>query len=199
MSGAHAQGGGGSHHATPPCSRVRSTLLAGSLKALRERGHGDRYKTFVDVKYQDLLFMTGAPTWFSLQVAQAHYAACDALDLPTEEMLRIGAAVAPVHTSGVDVVLRAARAGGVTPWTILQNVSRYWARMYDGSAILVAEKGPKDAQITVVGQPLARSRYWRVGLRGIMLALSGSLSQKAYVRELPGNARDAVAYSLAWV
>ena len=132
-------------------------------------------------------------------MAEAHYTACDGLRLSTDEMLQIGAAVAPVHASGVSVVLRAARAGGATPWTVLHNGARYWARMYDGSAITVTEKGPKDALIAITAQPLAASRYWRTGLRGILLALGNGLSQKAHVREMPAQGGDEVTYSLAWV
>jgi hypothetical protein len=71
--------------------------------------------------------------------------------------------------------------------------------MYDGSLVSVRELGPKDAQILVADQPLARSRYWRVGLRGILHALATSLSTKAYAQEVPGAGRDQVRYSIAWV
>jgi hypothetical protein len=189
---------GDSPRAVPACVRVRSTLLVGSLRALRERGHAERYKANVGAPFYERLLATGAPTWFEIAIAETHYAACDALALPSDEILQIGAAVAPVQVSGIDVVLRAARAGGVTPWTALHNIGRYWARMYDGSGAVVIEKGPKDAHIEIFRQPLARSPYWRTGLRGIIKAVTGALAQKAYVRDLPSQGRDGVSYLVAW-
>jgi len=181
------------------CVRVRSTLLVSSLKALRVHGYAERYREKVGDAFYERILTTGAPTWFEMATAETHYAACDALALSLDEILQIGATVAPVQTSGVDVVLRAARAGGATPWTVLNNAGRYWGRMYDGSGVIVTEKGPKDAHVEILRQPLARSPYWRTGLRGIMQSLTGALSEKAYVRDLPGRGRDRVTYSVAWV
>lgn len=183
----------------PPCGRVRSTLLLGSLKALRDRGHGEHYRANAGADLHERILTTGAPTWFDIGIAEAHYAACDALGLPDDEVLRIGAAVAPIQTSGIDVVFRAARIGGATPWTVLNNVGRYWGRMYEGSGVVVTEVGPKDAQVEIFSQPLARSPYWCTGLRGIIQALGAALAEKAYARELASRGRDRVSYSLAWV
>jgi hypothetical protein len=182
-----------------PCSRVRSTLLVGSLKALRDHGHGERYASIVGPAFYERILTMGAPTWLELAAAQTHYHACDALHLSMDEILRIGAAVAPVAVSGIAVMIRAAKAGGVTPWTVLRNADRYWARMYDGSAAIVTEAGPKDARIEIVAQPLARSTYWRTGCRGVIKTAAGAFAEKAYAREVPSRADDRVVYSLSWV
>ncbi len=184
----------------PPLRGVRSTLLAGSLHALRARGHGTAYLAHAPADIVDRLTVTGAPVWLPVEVAEAHYGACDALGLGSDEILAIGAVVAPTSTSGVQVILRAARTGGVTPWAALNNAPRYWARMYDGSALRVARRGPKDADVVVEGNPLARFAYWRIGLRGIIAELARLLSTSSYAREVAvGVRRDAVTYSLSWV
>jgi hypothetical protein len=186
-------------HVVPP-RNVRSTLLIGSLQALRMRGHADAYLSRIPARVADALSATGAPIWLPIELADAHYKACDELHLGVDEILAIGAVVAPTAASGVQVVLRAARAGGVTPWTALANAPRYWSRMYDGSALRVVKDGPKDATILIEANPLARYAYWRIGLRGIIGELARLLSSVAYAREVAvGVERDSVTYSLQWV
>lgn len=182
-----------------PCQRVRSTLLIGSLRALRAHGHADAYASKLAPEHFATLSALGAPCWLPLRIADAHYSACDSLGLSADEMLKIGATVAPTATSGVQVVLHTARTTGATPWAVLDRAPTYWNRMYDGSALVVLKTGPKDATISVRRNALSRSMYWRVGLRGIILQLARGLSSAAFVRETQHDAaHDAVTYGLAW-
>lgn len=144
---------------------------------------------------------SAVPQWLPIAIAEGHYAACDTLRLSVDEMLRIGALVAPTAASGVQVVLRAARTGGATPWTALDRAPTYWGRMYDGSALVVTKAGPKDAVITVRRNTLARFAYWRIGLRGIILGLAKALATTAVARELEQRTlgHDSVTYALSWV
>jgi hypothetical protein len=184
-----------------PCSRVKSTLLVGSLQALRSRGHGEAYLGHIDPRVAETISAVGVPQWLPIDIAEAHYAACDALGLTVDEMMKVGAIVAPTAASGVRVILRAAQTTGATPWTVLERAPTYWARMYDGSELSVSKTGPKDATIFVRGNALARYAYWRTGLRGIIVELARALSTMAYARESPARAmvHDAVTYKLSWV
>jgi hypothetical protein len=186
-----------------PCARVKSTVVVSSMQALREAGHGNRYDARLPENVREKLFTGGAPVWFPLDLAWTHYATCNSLGLSSEEILAIGARVAPVQASGVSIILRAARAGGVTPWTVLDNAPRYWQRMYDGAQLDVYRDGPKDARLVLQGQPLARLSYWRLGFEGILLSLTQALSTRAYVRqELSRDTSEgppSVTYHLAWV
>jgi hypothetical protein len=188
-----------------PCRRVRSTLLFGSLRALRAHGHGDAYAARIRPAVPEAFSSLGVPQWLPLDVAEAHYAACDALGLDVEEMLRIGASVAPTAASGVQVILQAARTTGATPWTALERAPKYWNRMYDGSALEISKRGPKDASVVIRRNALARYAYWRIGLRGIIGELLRVLSTSSVVREVVVRAspaddpRDSVTYILAWV
>ena len=187
------------------CERVRSTLVIGSLLALRARGHGDAYAARIPELMLEKISSIGVPQWLPMEVAEAHYAACDALKLGVEEMLEIGGAVAPTAASGVSIILSAARSTGATPWTILERAPTYWKRMYDGGALVIEKKGPKDAMIDVRANALARYAYWRVGFRGIIVALARGLSTSALAREVaprgstPDAPPDAVTYALSWV
>jgi len=187
--------------ATEQCSRVKSTLLVGSLRALRLRGHGDAYLAHVDPHVAETLSAIGVPQWLPIEVAEAHYSACDALGLSHDEMMKIGAVVAPTAASGVRVILRAAATTGATPWTALERAPTYWGRMYDGSSLSVTKTGPKDATIVIRRNSLARYEYWRTGLRGIIVELARALSTAAFAREVGAHAvvHDSVTYSLSWV
>jgi hypothetical protein len=187
--------------AVAPCTHVKSTLLLGSLRALRARGHGDAYMARVEPQVAATISDGGVPRWLTIDVAEAHYAACDALRLTTDEMLKIGAVVAPTAASGVSIILKAARTTGADPWTALERAPTYWSRMYFGSALSVTKTGPKDASIHIRRNALARYAYWRTGLRGIVLELARALSEAAYVREVAQGAmvNDAVTYALSWV
>jgi hypothetical protein len=184
-----------------PCSRVRSTLLLGSLHALRSRGHGDAYLTNIDATAAATILGVAVPQWLPIQIAEAHYSACDAIGLTVDEMLKIGAIVAPTAASGVRVILQAARTTGATPWTVLERAPLYWGRMYDGSALSVAKTGPKDATIVIRRNSLARFAYWRTGLRGIIVELARALSTTAIAREVGSITvtHDTVTYALSWV
>ncbi len=179
-----------------PCSRVRSTVIVSSIHALRAAGHYDAYAARVDPGVRERLVTLGAPTWLPVDLARAHYTACDALRLPGDEVRRISGALAPVHASGVDVLIRAARVGGLSPWAIFTRAPRYWERMYEGGALVVHEDGPKDARLVVLGQPLAEVGYWRTGFAGILCALADALSTRAYVKETPGP--QSVSYGISW-
>jgi hypothetical protein len=186
-----------------PCTRVKSTVVVSSVQALREAGSGDRYDARMPAAAREKLLSGGAPEWFPIDLVWTHYATCNALGLNSEEVLAIGARVAPVQASGVSILLRAARAGGVTPWTLLDNTPRYWQRMYDGGQLDVYRDGPKDARLVLTGQPLARLAYWRLGLEGIALSLTQALSTRAYVRQEVSRdgegALPTVTYYIAWV
>jgi len=133
-----------------------------------------------------------------MPVAHAHYAACDALKLSVDVMLELGAQVAPTAASGVQVILHAARTTGATPWTVMTRAPTYWGRMYEGSALIVTERGPKEALIAVHGNTLARYAYWRIGFRGIIASLARSLAVSVVAREV-SRTSDTVSYALSWV
>jgi hypothetical protein len=178
------------------CTSVRSTVLVSSIQALRTSGHYDAYAAKVDPSVKGRLVTLGAPAWLPIDLAQAHYRACDALGLPSDEVRRVSASLALVHVSGVDVLLRAARAGGVSPWTIFSRAPTYWDRMYMGGRLVVHQDGPKDARLVVHGQSLAELAYWRAGFAGIVSALADSLSTRAYVNE--ARARGVATFAISW-
>ncbi|HEY2515225.1 MAG TPA: hypothetical protein VGI39_30370 [Polyangiaceae bacterium] len=181
------------------CTTVRRTVLLSSLRALRERGHIEAYGGVAPRLVERIA--AAVDPWLPIALAEDHYAACDLLDLPEEEILVLGAAVAPVQAAGVRVMFSAARAAGASVWTPLRNVPRYWTRMYNGSGVRVVERGPKDALVIIESNPLARYRYWRLALRGVIENLTRELASAAVVREMRrrDSPADMASYAISWV
>jgi hypothetical protein len=136
-----------------------------------------------------------------MDVARAHYLACDSLGLTTADLLEIGmAATRRANATTLQFAVRLAQGAGVNPWTILAQTPKMWDRTCKGGAVAVAKLGPKEARVEVVGYPLAGIPYNRVTFRGIVLAIVELFCQKAYIKEIPRlcDAR-CLGLRLSWV
>src|ERR1700683_8962 len=71
-------------------SRVRGTLLLSSLRSIRARGILDRYVTALPGADRETIQSMVATTWLPMDLALAHYRACDALKLSAHEQIEIG-------------------------------------------------------------------------------------------------------------
>jgi len=182
-----------------PCVAVRSTMILASLKALRRRGCLERYLSLIDPGARDPLLALAAPVWVPIALAEAHYAACDALALKTAEMLSIGSDVARIDASGAHVLIGLARAGGADVWSLLDRLPANWRRMYQGGTFRTIKAGPKEAKVQVEGNRLARFSYWRMGLRGIGEGLFGHFCARVYIRDTTDPRTDeSASYVISW-
>lgn len=183
-----------------PLTRVRSTLLSSSFLSLKERGIEARYLANLPRQYHDAIRFTPAGVWLPLEVASAHYTACDALGLSEAELRGMGGAVAKLATkSMLQMAVRVAGAAGVDPWIILSTSARYWARFYEGSGVRLVKTSPKDGRFDVIGNPLVRFQYCRVALGGIVHSLSAPFCRTIYVNEIAArHGPDRASYSIAW-
>ena len=174
-------------------------MLIASLQALRRHGHANRYAEVVDPCFRDELLALASPAWVPFAFAEAHYAACDALTLPFDEMLAIGAEVARIDAAGAHVLLGLAKAGGITVWSLLDRLPANWSRMYRGSSFDVIKAGPKEARIVVSGNGLVRFDYWRVGLRGIGEGLLRHFCTSVFIKERTSGRRpDSASFTISW-
>ena len=180
-----------SRDAVPPLVGVRSTLIGSSLLSLRAHGLEARYLEHLDPAHKETILYTPAGVWLPTAVALAHYTACDRLGLDVATILAIGNEVAKATQKSVlAMILRLAKEAGTTPWTLFASCDRYWARIFDGSGIGIFKVGPKDARFEVASCALARSPYWRTGLRGLLTAVSEPFALKVYVREISHMATE---------
>jgi hypothetical protein len=170
-----------------PVSAVRSTLIQSSLESLRNRGHYDRYLKLVDPRFRDRILGTIAPEWLDMELALAHYGACDALALGHEELLEIGEAVGErIQGTFVAMIVRRARVLGLTPWVPLAQLQRLWDRLMTGGGVSLVRTGSNEARAEVCLLPLAQFAYFRAGFSGVISsAIKLGAGRNVNIRVLP--------------
>jgi hypothetical protein len=184
-----------------PLQRVKSTLIQGSIASIKAVGLFERYESSLTGPWRDSVLGALAGTWLPLDVALAHYRACDAMALSAAQAAAVGRGVFDrVGPTFFGTVLRLGKSAGITPWPVLAQIQRFWDRGYDGGAIRVTELGPKDARLDLVACPIANSAFYRSGVSGMVTAVIETFSRKAVVKE-PESSREADSMSLRaqWV
>jgi hypothetical protein len=183
-------------------SSCRGTLLASSLRALESGGHLPRYFELLPPSDVPAIQSLIAGQWIPIDLAIAHYTACDRLDLNTDEQVRMGTLVADrINKTFLATVMKLVHESGVTPWVGLKQFGRIFARLFVGGGTSVIKVGPKDARIEIVGLPLSKIAYFRNGYRGVIRAgfqLFGVRSP--YVTLLPTLcSATTLGFRAAWV
>jgi hypothetical protein len=191
---------GGSRERVLLVTRFRSTWLTSSLRALKERGRFEAYSAHLPVRFHESVFTTVVGVWLPVEVAVAHYAACDALNLYSSEIIAIGRQTTEqVHGTLLGTFVRLAKGAGVTPWAVMGRLNDLWSRIWVGGGVSVSKLGPKEALIEIAGWPCAASPYCRLALRGVLPAITDLFCSKSYVREEAGAAREtSVSFVVAW-
>jgi hypothetical protein len=192
--------GGAPRKSVAVATRFRSTWLGSSVQALRERGLQDRYFAVLAPEFREVVRSSVAGVWLPIDVAVAHYDACDRLELPMREVVQIGFDVTKhIRNTTIQTMVRLASNAGATPWTILERAGVLWGRAFEGSGISVVKLGPKEARFEVAGWPVSRSMYCRTAFRGILTASTDMFCLKTYVKELPKLCTDmTLGYTIAW-
>jgi hypothetical protein len=148
---------------------VRSTLIQSSLNTLRKRGHFERYLKLVSPVHKAALLESLAPEWLPLEVAVAHYTACDALELTSGELLEIGEDVGErIQGTFIGTLVRKARTVGLTPWVPLGQFQRLWERLMMGGGVSLTRTGPKDCSVDVRQLELCQYNYFRAAFCGVV-------------------------------
>jgi hypothetical protein len=141
-----------------------------------------------------------AGAWIPIDIALSHYRACEGLNLAPEQQVANGRHTFD-KTRGtlMGTLVRMAKAGGMTPWTVYPHFQRFWLRGYDGGGIRVTRIGPKEARLELVAFPLNDSRYYRHALRGLVMAVTELFCTKSYmIEKTTGRAPGTVSYRLQW-
>jgi hypothetical protein len=191
------QGAGG-----PVAAGVRGSLIASSLQTLREHGYFDRYLAQLPAPHRDHILYCLASSWLPIEVAMAHYCACEAMGLSESELLTIGESVSQrIMGTFLGTMLRSSRSVGaaLSPWIPLRQYGRVCDRLLSGGVHRVREMGPKDAEIETSGVSMFRYRYFRVATLGIVSGAAGIFSKRCYAKELSGSDSGRIRVSLRWV
>jgi hypothetical protein len=169
----------------PMATQFRSTWLNSSLVALRERGHFERYVSFLPETDRAAILESVAGTWLPIYVAVAHYRACDALGLSKREAWELGMEVTRrAYGTSLALAFRLAKQAGVTPWSVLEQLPRVWERVWCGGGVAVHKRGPKEALVEIIQWPPAGVPYVRHSLPAVMEAVVELFCKKAYVTEV---------------
>jgi hypothetical protein len=181
-----------------PVTRTRSTVLLASRTSLVESGHGPRYDAALDLAARRALAEVVPGAWIPLDVARAHYRACDALDLSPNAIAVIGRSTNDkIKGTLSGTFVHVFQEAGGNPWSVLPHWQRFWDRGYDGGVLRVTKLGPKDARVDVVGCSLCDSHYFRHALRGLSNGFIELFCKRAYATEI-GSSLDGVSYRYQW-
>jgi hypothetical protein len=164
-------------------SHVRGSLLASSMQSLRSRGLFERYAALLLPAQRDAVLNSIAGEWLALEVAHAHYSACDALQLSVEEQMAMGRDVSRrTHETFLGMLVKMARGVGVTPWVVFPKVNSLYMRVFRGGGMQITRLGPKDAKVETLGLSLLAIPYFRNALLGMYEAGVGLFASKVQVR-----------------
>ncbi len=181
-----------------PLSRVRSTILLASRTCIHQAGHGSRYDAVLDPAARRALDEAVAGVWLPLDVAKAHYRACDALDLGANAIAAIGRSTNDrVKVTLAGTFIRVFQEAGGTPWSVIPHWQRFWDRAYEGGALRVTKIGPKDARVDVIACALCESHYFRHALRGLSNGFIEVFCKRTYATEIACSA-DGASYRYQW-
>lgn len=183
-------------------SAVRSTLLQGSLAGLKEFGLYERWSDLIAPADRELIVDSIAPTWLPVEVALAHYEACNRMDVDPAQQAMIGAAVgARVQGTLLATAGKLARNVGVTPDVAARCFGPLWARLFQGGSLQIEQAGPKDLTLEFRQSVLARCAYYRGTLCGNVRSSAQLIGVKvAYSKQVSYDAgKDRLVIKLSWV
>jgi hypothetical protein len=186
----------------PSAKHVRGSLIASSLQTLREVGLYDRYLKRLPATFRDDVLFALASSWLPMAAAEAHYQACEELELDELQMSSLGETVSKrIMGTYLGTLVRSGRGiGPLSPWLVLHQYHRVCERIVDGGVFIVTETGPKDALVETRGLPLFQFRYFRKAALGIFRGASLMFAKSCHARELPAaNKRDQLIVGLSWV
>ena len=170
-----------------------------SIETVRGRGLFAEYERALPEQHKETLLDAIAATWIPLDAALAHYAACDSLGLTADQHVQCGRSTFDgARGTLLGTAVRMARGAGLTPWTFLPLLQRFWDRGFDGGAVTVSRAGPKDAYVTLVQCAVIASPYFRNGLRGLLAALMELTCTKAYVTDRRPTSATTLSFRVQW-
>ncbi len=184
-----------------PCTAVRNVVIQSSLSQLQDAGYYERYLTLIDPDRLQALLSSFAPGWTPIELALAHYEACDKLGLTQEEHAKLGQRIgARLQETALVTAAKRSRDADFDLWNATGNLHRMWARLYQGGSCQVVKLGPKDKLVELRAFALSRYRYYRnAQLAGIGAAYEALGARLETLRVLSYNAaRDELTFRFTW-
>jgi hypothetical protein len=184
--------------ALPQVTRIRSTLITSSLSTLEERQLLERYFGLLAKEHVAQIRGAIAGVWLPVEVAMAHYRACNALGLTASEQLEIGRRVgSKIQGTLLGTLVTVAKQTGVTPWIFLERFDRFYERLVIGGGLAVSRIADKDALVEVYKVPLFEAPYFATAWRGVIQGICDLFCTKAYVKA-GSLVAEKMTYAISW-
>jgi hypothetical protein len=185
----------------PRLLQVRGSLIVSSLQTLRELDLADRYLSHLPIEQHERVLFALAASWLPLELAMAHYGACEAMQLTDAELENIGQHVSTrIMGTFLGTLMRSSRklGAGADPHVPLRQYHRLWDRLLMGGGCTVRASGPKDASIESRGVPMFRYRYFRIAYTGLIRG-AGLMFAKAVYTRIRRATDETLTIELSWV
>jgi hypothetical protein len=188
--------------ASGPVTAVRNIVIQSSLAQLRDAGQYERYVALVPSEVLEELLSRLGPGWIPVELALAHYQACESLSMTDKELAAVGMAVGNRLQDAILVSSsKKVRDEDFDLWSSVRQLHRMWPRLYQGGSVQVVKLGPKEQLLEQRGFPMNRFRYFRLAQIKALAAAYAALGAHFSRLELDhyDPLRDEVAYHLSWV
>jgi hypothetical protein len=157
--------------AAGPVTAVRNVILQASLAELKVHGHYDRYTKVIHPGVLEQLLSYLGPGWIPLELALAHYEACEQLRLSADEFAAMGDRVGDrVQETMLVSPAKRVRQSDFDLWLAVPALHRMWRRLFQGGSVQVVKVGPKDQLLEEWGFGLTRYHYYRQGHLAVLRA-----------------------------
>jgi hypothetical protein len=182
-----------------PPTQVRSTLVASSMRAIRDRGLFDAYVEALDPRWRNTILESVAGVWLPMDVGLAHYRACDVLSFSVLEQIAIGREVGDrIQGTFMGTMIRTAKGVGANPWMAFPFTPKLYERLFDGGGCRVSKIGPKDAYMELAANPMVSIPYFRNAMRGLWQVAIELFCRRAYLVEA-AQTETSYKVKVSWV
>jgi hypothetical protein len=183
----------------PTVTQVRGSLIVSSLQTLRELSLFERYLARLPKAHHENVLLALASSWLPIDVAMAHYGACEAMELAERDLDAIGQHVSKrIMGTFLGTMVRSSRNVGATPLIPLRQYHRLWDRLLMGGGCTVRTSGIKDAYIESRGVAMFRYRYFRIAYMGLIRGAGLMFSKAIYLR-MSRASDDSLSIEASWV
>jgi hypothetical protein len=187
--------------AAGPVTALKNLIIQSSLTQLKANGHYERYVSLIAPEVLEELLARMGPGWIPVELAMAHYQACEDLNLNGDETAAVGTSVGD-RLQSATLVSRAkkVREDDFDVWGSYTQMYRMWARLYQGGSVQVVKLGPNAQLIEQRGFPMNRFRYFRQAQLAAFVAAYEALGVELSLIKVErySPARDDVVFRVVW-
>ena len=181
---------------------VRNVVIQSSLAQLQANGFYERYAKLIASDVLDQLRSDLSPGWIPIELALAHYQACEDLRLSISEITALGLRVGDrLQETSLVSPAKKLRDAGVDLWAEVKALQRMRERLYNGGSGQIVKIGPKEMLVEYRGFVLSRFHYHRHAQIAVLRAAYSSVG--ARITQLKAvhysEPRDEVTYRVCWL